>query len=84
MFATPDLIQQVIQILRLMHFLMDFIACIGTLMVDTGLKTILSRTFGSVDRMLEGKKYPQNLCALRLITEELLRTIFEKNGVQDM
>ena len=49
---------------------MNFIACIGTLMVDTGLKTILSRTFGSVDRMLEAKKDPQNLCALRLLTEE--------------
>ena len=61
-----------------MHFLMDFVGCIGTLMADSGLKEILATTFGSVDKMLQGKKYPQNVRALRLLTEELLRPVFEK------
>ena len=55
-----------------MHFLMDIVSCIGTLMADSGLKDILCQTFGSVEKMLVGKKYPQNVRALRLLSEELL------------
>ncbi|KAG1659870.1 hypothetical protein GQR58_022283 [Nymphon striatum] len=36
-------------------------------------------SFGSV-RMLQGKKYPHNVRALRLLTEELLRPMFEKEN----
>ena len=60
-----------------MHFLMDSVSCIGTVMAFSGLENILCGTFGSVDKMLEGKKYPQNIRALRLLTEELLRPIVE-------
>ena len=74
-FANPDLITKMI--LGFMHVLMDFVSCIGTLMAVSGLKNILCGTFGSVDKMLEGKKYPQNIRALRLLTEELLRPIVE-------
>ena len=84
LFATPDLMTKLIPILGFMHFLMDFIACVGKLMADSGLKTILSGTFGSVDRMLEGKKFPQNVRALRLLTEELLRPIIENNELNNM
>ena len=65
-----------------MHFLMDFVSCIGTLMADSGLKEILSTTFGSIDKMLQGKTYPQNVRALRLLTEELLRPVLEKHNVR--
>ena len=53
-------------------------------MADSGLKTILSGTVGSVDRMLEGKKFPQNVRALRLLTEELLGPIIENNELNNM
>ena len=61
---------------------MDFVGCVGTLMADSGLKDIMSTNFGSVDKMLQGKKYPQNIKALRLLTEELLRPVFEKENVR--
>lgn len=81
-FHQPELLTGVVAILGGMHFLMDFVGCIGTLMADSGLKDILSTTFGSVDKMLQGKKYPQNVRALRLLTEEILRPVFQKYGPQ--
>ena len=67
-----------------MHLLMDFVACIGTLTTDCGLKEVLSTTFGSVEKMLSGKKYPQNVRALRLLVEELLRPVLERETITSM
>ena len=50
---------------------MDFIGAIGKLSTKAGLKEI-SDIFGSVDKLLEGKKYPQNARALRMLMEEIL------------
>ena len=44
-------------------------------MSDTGLENILQAAFGGVSTMLSGKKFPQNIRALRLLTEELLREV---------
>ena len=52
--------------------LMNFAGAVGVLMSDTGLETILQAAFGGVSIMLFGKKFPQNIRALRLLTEELL------------
>ena len=51
-------------ILRLggMHFLVSFIGCVGNLMTNSGLQDILSSTFGSMEKMLSGKNFPQNIC----------------------
>ena len=84
LFATPDLITKMMPILGFMHFLMDFVSCIGTLMADSGLSNILCGTFGSVDKMLQGKKYPQNIRALRLLTEELPHPIVENKELNNM
>ena len=43
------------------------------------LKSIHSATFGSVEKMMSGKKYPQNFRALRMITEEILRKHLQHN-----
>ena len=51
-------------------------------MTNSGLKEILSTTFGSIDKMLQGKKYPHNVRALRLLTEELLRPVLEKHNAR--
>ena len=75
-FNQPELLTNTVAILGGMHFLMDFVGSVGTLMADSGLKEILS-TFGSVEKMLQGKKFPQNVRALRLLIEELLRPVFE-------
>jgi len=67
-------------ILRLggMHFIMNFIGCVGTLMADTGLSDVLESAFGGVANMLTGKRYPQNFRALRMVVEELLRTMVDE------
>lgn len=64
-----------------MHFIMDFVSNIGTLIEDGGLKEILSTNFGSIEKMLQGKTFiRKNVCALQLLTEELLRPVFEKEN----
>ena len=81
-FHQPELLTGIVVILGGMHFLMDCVGCVGTLMADSGLKDIMSTTFGSFDKMLQSKTYPQNIRALRLLTEELLRTVFEKENAR--
>ena len=81
-FHQPELLTGIVVILGGMHFLMDFVGCVGTMMADSGLRDIMSTTFGSVDKMLQGKKYPQNIRALRLLTEELLLPVFEKENAR--
>lgn len=52
-----------------MHTLMSFVGAVGTLMANTGLEAIMNVTFGGVAKMLTGKKYPQNVRALRMVVE---------------
>ncbi len=58
-----------------MHFLMNVIGCIGGLAADSGCAEVLGAAFAGVDKMLTGKKYPQNFRALILLIEELLRPV---------
>ena len=66
-----------------MPFLMSFIGCIGNLLVNSGLIDILKSSFGGVEKMLTGKKFPQNVSALRMVTEELLRPYLENMETAD-
>ena len=52
---------------------MSFCGSVGKLMIDSGLSDILKSAFGGTEKMLSGKKYPQNVRAFRLLTEELRR-----------
>ena len=52
--------------------LVSYCGCIGTLMADIGIVEILSVAFGGVQKMLSGKKFPQNVRALMMLVEELL------------
>jgi hypothetical protein len=45
-------------------------------MKNSGLEEILSKAFGGVAKMLSGKKFPQNVHALMMLTEEILCRIF--------
>lgn len=67
-----------------MHLLMSYVGCIGTLMAESGIVDILSVPFGGVLKMLTGKKYPQNVRALRMLVEELLRPLFGKHELERM
>ena len=58
---------------------MSFIGCIETLMANSGLEEILNKTFSGVKKILNGKKFPMNLRALRMVVEELLQ-----NDIQEL
>lgn len=74
LWTYPNRYQKVIARLGGMHLLMSFIGCVGNLMSNTGLLEIMKSTFAGVEKMLLGSKYfPQNLRALRMVVEELLR-----------
>ena len=55
-----------------MHMLMNIVGAAGKLMQETGLYEILGSAFGSVQKMMSGKRYPQNARALRIVVEVLL------------
>ena len=83
MFNQPSYFEKVVPILGPMHNAMAFIHAICILMI--GIKPLLASTFGSVDKMMSGKKYPQNFRALRMIAEEVLRPVIENNpGITSM
>jgi hypothetical protein len=74
--AYPDRFPDAIPRLRGMHSLMSFVGCIGTLMKSSEIEQILSEPLGDVAKMLSGK-LPQNVRALRMLTEEILHGIFD-------
>ena len=47
-----------------MHMLMNFIHATAVIIAGSGMNEILAWTFGSVEKMLSGKKYPQNVQAI--------------------
>jgi hypothetical protein len=52
-------------------------------MAETGIVEVLSEAFGGILKMLIGKKFPDNVRALRMLTEEILRvgqTMYSDNG----
>ena len=63
---------------------MSFIGSIGSLMAGRGLYELLDSTFAGVQKMMTGKKFPQNMRALRIVAEELLRPILTGGTVNDM
>ena len=67
-----------------MHLLISYCGCIGTLMADIGIVEILSVAFGGGLKMLNGKKFPQNVRAPSMLVEELLRRLFGKNSFHNM
>ena len=60
-----------------MHLLMSYVGCIGYLMAGSGIVEVLSEAFGGVLKMLAGKTYPDNVRALRMLVEELIRPFFQ-------
>ena len=52
-----------------MHMLNNFIHATAAIMAGSGMKEVLASPFGSVDKMLSGKKYPQMFYALRMLVD---------------
>ena len=63
---------------------MSFIGSKGSLMAESGLYELLDSTFAGVQKMMTGKKFPQNMRALKIVAEELLRPVFTGGTVNDM
>ena len=83
-WAHPDDLSDVILRLGGMHMLMSFVGAVGTLMQGSGLSEVLESTFAGVAKMLSGKKFPQNVRAMRLVVEELLRGIMRNENITSM
>ena len=58
-FYQPTYLQSEIPVLGGMHMLMNCIRATAVIMASSGMNEILAGTFGSVEKMLSGKKYPQ-------------------------
>ena len=56
---------------------MNFIHATAVIMAGSGMNEILAGTFGSVEKMLSGKKYPKNVRAIIMLVEEILQCILE-------
>ena len=82
-WVYPDLFHNFIPRLGGMHMLMSFVGAVGTLMSNTGLEEIMRAAFGGIQKMLAGKKFPQNCRALRMIVEELLHFTMENMDTYD-
>ena len=63
---------------------MSFCGSAGKLMIDSGLSDILRSTFGGVEKMLSGKRYPQNVRAFMPLVENILwKHIRKVNSFED-
>ena len=51
-------------------------------MANSGLEELLESTFAGVSKLLNGKKYTQNVRVIRIVTEELLRKVFTEHNFQ--
>ena len=76
-WAYPEKYANMVLRLGGMHMLMSFVGSVGTLMAETGLTDVMEAAFAGTAKMLNGKKFPQNVIALRMVVEELLRNTIE-------
>ena len=83
LWAYPEQFDKVVLRLGGMHTLMSFIGSVGSLMAGSGLYELLESTFAGVQKMMTGKKFPQNVRALRIVAEELLRPILTTDTIND-
>ena len=64
----------------IMHTLMSFIGCIGTLMKASGVDVLFTAAFGGLAGIITGKSWPNALRAYRLITTVLLQDFFQSGA----
>ncbi len=62
--------------------LMSFVGAIGSLMTESRLSCALSEVFGRVAKMLNGKKFPQNVHALWMMAEEVMQSVITDGHFQ--
>ena len=65
---------------RIMHTLMSFLGCLGTLMKASGVDVLLTAAFGGLAGIIAGKSWPNALRAYRLITTVPLQDFFQSGA----
>lgn len=60
---------------------MSHIGSISVLITGTGVNEILDKAFGGIPKMLTGKRYLQNLRALRMLMVELSRPLSKDGNI---
>lgn len=55
---------------------MSFIDSVGSLMADSGILELMADVFTGVPKMLKVKRFPQNMSALRMVADEIFRSVF--------
>ena len=78
MWVYPELSDDFVIRLGVMHALISFVGSVGALMGNSGLEEVLKAAFGGVTRMLTGNNFPQNTRALRMVAEALLQPIISR------
>ena len=64
----------------MMHTLMSFLGCIGTLMKASGMDVLISAAFGGITGIFNGKAWTKALRADRLIIAVLLESFFSNSA----
>ena len=65
----------------MMHTLMSFLGCIGSLMKASGIEALLAVAFGGIANILNGKSWTNALRAYRILVTVVLQD-FLKDGPQ--
>ena len=60
----------------MMHTLMSFLGCVGTLMKASGLEVLMSSAFAGINSIVNGKAWTNALRAYRLIVTLLLQHLY--------
>ena len=60
----------------MMHTLMSFLGCVGTLMKSSGVEILISAAFAGITSIVNGKAWTNALRAYRLITAVLLKNFY--------
>ena len=81
-WMEPNCFQNVITSIGGMHWIMSFVGSTGVLMKNSGLLPWLKSTFGGVEKLLTGKKFPLNVRVLRFAMLEHLRNYIEERNIK--
>jgi len=57
---------------------MAYVACTGTLIAESDLVEVVNSNFDGFSKMLNRKKFPQNVRGLRTLVRELLKPVLMK------
>ena len=78
LWAYPEQFDKVGLYVGGVHTQMSFIGSIGSLMAERGLYEVLGSTFAGVQKMMTGKKFPQNMRALRVVAGDYFKANFDR------